>query len=144
MSPLEYAYTKSGLKEVAGPGSNPFIVECLALAGLPTNMRVDSTAWCGAFVNRCMHQAGIPGPRGPAAALHWLEWGSPLAEPLVGCVVVFNRPPSPTSGHVSFYLSETPTHIRVFGGNQSNRVCARLYPKSRLLGYRGYAGLAAT
>jgi hypothetical protein len=37
---------------------------------------------------------------------------------------------------VAFYVSETATHIKVLGGNQSNQVKESNYPKSRLIGYR--------
>jgi len=53
-----------------------------------------------------------------------------------GCMVVFQRGSSPTSGHVAFYLETRGTGILVLGGNQSNSVCVSSYPAGKLLGYR--------
>lgn len=136
------AKSKLGQREVAGVGDNPFIVECLKLAGLPAAMQHDDTAWCGSFANWCMRQAGIKGPKGPASARNWLTWGEPLAAPCPGAVVVFSRPPNPAHGHVGFVAGIGPGEvIQVLGGNQANQVMVKPYPRSRLLGYRWPAGV---
>jgi uncharacterized protein (TIGR02594 family) len=142
---LVTARSKTGEREIAGDKDNPFIVECLKLAGLPVGMQVDETSWCGAFVNWCMCQNGIKGPKGPAGARNWLKWGQPLAGPALGCVVVFSRPPNPSSGHVALWVgaSNGPVPlIQCFGGNQNNQVGVKPYPRSRLLGYRWPVGVA--
>ena len=140
---VAYARSKIGTHEVAGAGDNPFVVECLKMAGLPADLQHDDTAWCGAFAGRCMREAGITPPKGYAAARHWLEWGQPLAVPVLGCVAVFARPPSPSSGHVAFVMaiSNGPTPLlQMLGGNQGNAVRIAPYPRTRLLGYRWPVG----
>lgn len=135
---LVYARSKEGTREAPGAAENPYVVECLKLAGLPLAMLHDSdTAWCGAFVGRCMREVGITPPKGYAAARHWLNWGQPLAGPVAGCVAVFSRPPSPSAGHVAFVVGIGPGKVvQCLGGNQGNAVCVKPYPMDRLLGYR--------
>lgn len=136
------ARSKLGEREIAGDADNPFIVECLKLAGLPAGMLEDETPWCGSFANWCVRQAGLTGPKGPAAARNWLTWGEPLASPVPGCVVVFSRHPNPASGHVGFVAGIGPgPFIQVLGGNQGNAVSVKPYPRARLLGYRWPAGV---
>lgn len=138
----EIARKELGVKEVAGSVAHPRILEYLASTSLPANLsRSDETAWCSAFVNWCMRQAGFHGT-GLANARSWLGFGEQFAQPRVGCVCVFSRDDAgPASGHVAFYVGEhVDPHgqamIRVLGGNQSNRVCEAPYAKARLLGYR--------
>lgn len=133
---MPIALAEEGVKEFTGNGDNPRIVEYLRSTTLPAPYRSnDETDWCSAFVNWCMERAGYEGTDS-AAARSWQNWGARLATPRRGCVVVFSRPPSSWQGHVAFYVGETPTQIKVFGGNQSNAVNISSYPKSRLLGYR--------
>ncbi len=138
---IAFARSKLGVREVAGDKDNPFIVECLRLAGLPTDMLHDETAWCGSFVNRCMRESGIAGPKGPAAARHWLNWGTPIGTFVPGCVGIWSRPPSPSSGHVGFPLAKTAGGHDSLSGNQNNSVCFKVYPDARLLGLRWPPGV---
>jgi uncharacterized protein (TIGR02594 family) len=113
------------------------------------------TAWCSAFVNDCMTEAGIPGTNSPNAR-SWEHWGIPASSPpRFGDVVVFGREDDRDwkgHGHVGFFLKIIPpTHIAVLGGNQSHKVMVKRYPLSGkvegvgpiwLIGYRRYPFLA--
>lgn len=93
-------------------------------------------AWCSAFAEWCVRQAGMKGPGKPTARA-WLMWWQPLSQPRVGSAVVLWRgTPSSWQGHVGFYLSEDETMYSLLGGNQGGQVSIRRYPKHRLLGLR--------
>lgn len=114
--------------------NNRKIQEYLATVGLPNDP--DETPWCSAFVNWVLKKAGMSGTNN-AAARSWLKWGKPTTKPQPFDIVVFWRgEPTGWQGHVAFYISSTPTTIKVLGGNQGNKVSIAEYPKSRLLGYR--------
>jgi uncharacterized protein (TIGR02594 family) len=136
---LSVAKKYIGLKEVLGKGSNATIDEWFKSFGYPKLK--DDTAWCSLFANVVVREAGYAGT-GSLAARSWLNWGKPLKNPVPGCIVVFKRGNSSWEGHVAFYVSETKTHIKVVGGNQSDQVSEASYPKSQLLGYRQPATLA--
>jgi len=136
---LDIAQSYVGLKEFAGKASNPTINEWFNEFGYP--YLKDDTPWCSLFANKVVTEAGYVGT-GSLAARSWLKWGKPLSKPVPGCIVVFKRGNSSWQGHVAFFVSETKTHIKVCGGNQSNAVTLASYPKSSLLGYRQPAQLS--
>ncbi|HQW87532.1 MAG TPA: TIGR02594 family protein, partial [Flavobacteriales bacterium] len=130
---LPIARAEVGVNELPGPEHNPRIIGYHATTTLRAT--TDETAWCSAFVNWCVTQAGHRGTNS-AAARSWLTWGRSLAEPAVGSIAVFRRGGSPTSGHVAFFLERRGKGIMVLGGNQSNCVRVSSYPAQDLLGYR--------
>lgn len=132
---LEMAREEIGTKEVPGPKSNPRIEAYYAEAGHP-GLR-DDVAWCAALVGCMLKRSGLPNT-GSLAARSYLNYGTKLDEPRLGCIVVFKRSNSSWEGHVGFYVGETANHIKVCGGNQSDSVSIASYPKSKLLpgGYR--------
>ena len=128
-----------GVSEKKGAAANPRIVDYLQSTGLSATMATsDETAWCSAFVNFCVEQAGFEGTNS-ASARSWLKWGVETDKPVPGCICVFERG-APPSGHVAFFVSESGDDVEVLGGNQGNAVSIRKYPKkkpgSRLLSYR--------
>lgn len=139
---IQHAQREEGTRETVNGKNNPRIHDYFQATGFKAGEASD--AWCSAFANWCMKQAGIKGTNS-AAAQSWLRWGVelPLTEPRPGCIVVFSRPTptNPNSGHVAFYVRSTRGYIHVLGGNQNNRVCVRPYPSSRLLGYRWPEGV---
>ncbi len=135
---FDMAKRELGTSEQSGSiRNNPRILEYHASTTLPGNLaRIDETAWCSSFVNWCISRVGLKGTNS-ARARSWEGWGRKLSDPVPGCITVFSRPSAgQQSGHVAFYVSETATHIKVLGGNQSNQVKESNYPKSRLLSYR--------
>ena len=89
----------------------------------------DETPWCSSFVNWVMHQSGRKGT-GSAAAKSWLDWGAAVTAPEPGVVTVIKKKTSgmtqetgsTTGFHVGFYVSSSPTHVRLLGGNQGDQV----------------------
>ena len=134
-----------GTSEIAGKENNPRILHYTHTAGLDW-YQSDGTSWCGVFMAFCLKQ--IPEfmrPNWPeekaATARQWLSFGVyvPIAKAKPGDIVVFWRESrSSWKGHVAFFVRETPAEIVCLGGNQSNKVCEKSYPKSRLLGIRRY------
>lgn len=130
---LRVARQELGVKEVAGNGSNPRVIEYLSTTTLPKSYATnDETPWCSAFVNWCMIKAGAKGTNS-AAARSWLAWGRPIDVPVPGCVAVLSRE---GGGHVAFYVRHQVADLWLLGGNQANMVCERAYPPGRLLGFR--------
>jgi len=124
--------------EKEGTESNPLITECYkAVDGLDNPEMLDDskTAWCSAWMNKKIQDAGGKGTRS-SAARSWLRWGQEVKEPKVGDIVIFKRGNSSWQGHVAFYLSMDEDYIRVLGGNQHNTVKISYYPKKDLLGFR--------
>lgn len=128
----EVALAEVGTTETAGPASTARILEYFGATN--HGAKDDETPWCSAFVNWCFKQAGITGTLS-AGARSWTTWGQELKTPVVGCVVVFGYP-NTWHGHVGFYAGEANNSIRVYGGNQSNKVCTIGMDKKLLLSYR--------
>jgi uncharacterized protein (TIGR02594 family) len=128
-----------GVKEMPGAGDNPRIVEYLksTTLGRPDNEN-DETAWCSAFVNWVLKQAGVEPRTNSAWARSWLNWGVATDDPIPGTIVVFSR--GQNAGHVGFYLDEDGDRIQVLGGNQGDAVTIAWFPKVNLLGYREPTG----
>ena len=101
------------------------------------NLDPATTAWCAAFVNASLGQAGGTGT-GSNMARSFLDWGQPVDQPMQGDVAVFSRgDPNGPYGHVGFFegYNQDGT-IRVLGGNQGDAVSVSNYPASALLGFR--------
>lgn len=97
----------------------------------------EAVAWCAAFVNWCLAKAGCPHPDF-AAAKDWIDFGTPLAHPQKGCIVVFRKlaDHGSSTGHVAFYLHDEGDQVWVVGGNQSGSVRKQHYPKEKIRGFR--------
>jgi len=101
------------------------------------NLDPAKKAWCAAFVNSAIAQAGGQGS-GSNMARSLLNVGSPTQTPKVGDLVVLSRgDPKGPYGHVGFYKgTDAQGNPIVLGGNQGNAVSEASYPKERVLGYR--------
>lgn len=130
---LEIARAELGVTEKGGRATNPRVTAYFEASG-HREIKDDETAWCSAFANYCMVEAGYKGTMS-LAARSWLQWGKET-KPQPGAILVFSRGASSWQGHVAFMVGETPTHYEVLGGNQGNAVSIRGYSKSRLLGAR--------
>ena len=134
---MQYAFEEIGTREVRGHHDNRRIQEYLATVNLGHNH--DETAWCSAFANWCMRQAGIQGT-GRANARSWLTWANTdacLDRPCFGAVTILWRGQrNGWQGHVAFYTGESQGKLLLLGGNQNNQVCIREYAANRVLGYR--------
>ncbi|HEX8481437.1 MAG TPA: TIGR02594 family protein [Allosphingosinicella sp.] len=121
-----------------GPEDHPRILEYLATCNdlEEGEAERDSTPWCSAFVNWCLARAGFGGTDSGWART-WAEWGEPIERPRLGAVAVWARgrksPGEPVvTGHVGFLAEDLGDSLIVLGGNQSDCVCLKAYPK---LGY---------
>jgi uncharacterized protein (TIGR02594 family) len=96
------------------------------------------TAWCAAFVNWCLSQANAP-HLGYATAKSWLEFGTPVAHPVYGCITIVKPSSSTgsTTGHVAFFVEPQGDHVVLLGGNQHHgAVSEDPFKESTVLGYR--------
>lgn len=135
MNPLLIALKEYGTWEWTGKEHNPRILEYFKAIGHAW-VKDDETAWCAAFVNWCLLQAGKP-QTGKLNARSFLEYGQDTKAPVLGDLVVLWRISSTSSfGHVGFYVNETQSYVYILGGNQSEQVNIQKFAKSQLLGYR--------
>ncbi|WP_076071704.1 TIGR02594 family protein [Sphingomonas montana] len=135
---LRHARSLLGTREAAGAANNPTIMAWGLLLGakvLGIVFNADSVPWCGLFVARCMHAAGLPSAPIALRAKAWAAWGVNLAADRLspGAVLVFERP---GGGHVGFYVGEDATAYHVLGGNQGDRVSVMRLEKSRCIARR--------
>lgn len=131
---MDIAEKYVGTKEVVGKAHNPVVVGFFAKAGHP-EITDDETAWCSAFTNACMYEAGIKGTNN-LLARSWLNWGVKTTAPRYGDVVIMRRGNSSWQGHVFFFLSMDDNYVYGLGGNQSNAVTKAKFRRSEILGYR--------
>lgn len=121
-----------GEKEVKGVQHNPLILQFwkdIHRGGI----KDDETPWCAAFVGAVLERCGIPSSRYESAT-SYLQWGQELKEPGLGCVAVLLRE---GGGHVGFVVGmSSNADLMVLGGNQSDAVNIRAFPRSRISGYR--------
>ena len=102
----------------------------VGLDGIYSN---DEIPWCGLFAAIIAKRATWPVVKDPLWARNWLKWGKPVATPMLGDVLVFERG---SGGHVGLYVGEDSGAYHVLGGNQSNAVTIARLDKGRLLGAR--------
>jgi uncharacterized protein (TIGR02594 family) len=141
---MTIAEAEVGVRENAAAGQhNKRILEFHKSTSLRATE--DEVPWCSSFVNWVMLESGRTGTKS-AAAKSWLNWGTNLAKPQVGAVTVIKKKTGGTdkatgssSGfHVAFFVSATPTHLRLLGGNQSDSVKYSNFQLSKydIKGYR--------
>lgn len=137
---LVYAEGFLGQREVPGPGASAWIRSMwLGLRGgswfwTSIGKGDDSKLpWCGAFVAHCLQNCHMAHAQRYASAKAWLEWGTKLTGPALGCVVVFERE---GGGHVGFvYGRDTKGRLLVLGGNQGDAVNVAPFDLKRVAGY---------
>lgn len=114
---LEQALAFHGLREVAGAGDNPVILDMAREVGLSADYRHDETPWCGLGLAVAVKRAGYDLPDSPLWALSWREWGKPVSQAALGDILVFRRV---GGGHVGIYVGEDDDAYHVLGFNQSD------------------------
>lgn len=128
---LRQAREDIGVRETLGPNDSPWIRRVLLSLGASWLL---GQPWCGGAVAHWMKASGVPRPTHWYRARAWLDWGVPLADPAVGCVVVFERQ---GGGHVGLVVGMDATgRLLVLGGNQGNAVSIAPFDRSRVVGYR--------
>jgi uncharacterized protein (TIGR02594 family) len=139
---LAVARAQLGVREAAGPASNPKIMGWAKAVGraLGITYSDDSVPWCGLFAGYCVTQASYVPPPVAVRASAWSEWGE-ACSPMLGCILVFKRQ---GGGHVGFYLGEDKTAYHVLGGNQSDAVTVARIAKDRCVAVRWPRGYPKT
>lgn len=126
-----------GEREINGSKHNPLILQMwkdIRRGGI----KDDETPWCAAFVGAVLERVQITSTRFESAK-SYLGWGSQLLQPALGCVAVFTRD---GGGHVGFVVGQNERgDLLVLGGNQSDAVNIRSFPRSRVSGYRWPVGV---
>jgi len=136
-SAVEIASAQIGVREVAGPKSNPQILRYARETGF-NNYQSDDSAWCSLFVNWVAMKSGLERSNS-LVARSWLNVGIPVENPEPGDVVVFWRESRDSwKGHVGFFqgFSNDGSRVYCLGGNQGNQVSVTAKPLSQVLGYR--------
>ncbi|WP_404813677.1 NlpC/P60 family protein [Geomonas agri] len=121
---LKIAAGEVGQREFPRSPANPRIIIYHGSTSLRATS--DEVAWCSAFVNWCLRQAGITGTNS-AAATSWLHWGQ-MTCPKPGAITVVRK--NTGQNHVSFYIDETRDYYKLLGGNQGDQVRISNYYKS--------------
>jgi uncharacterized protein (TIGR02594 family) len=113
--------------------------------GTPIGHEWRMQAWCAAFVNWCLIEAGVK-PLGSARAAYWLKFGLKVdAVPPRGAIVI-TKPSAATnhaggSGHVALYGGPEGGKSGFSAGNQHRKVCWMRKDKSvRGHGWPGVLG----
>ena len=135
MKLLSIAFKEYGIQEISGAEDNPEVIKYFNAIGFDGSKLKDETAWCSAFINYCAKKAGLE-YTGKLNARSWMSIGAKVekGKEQLGDVVIFWREsPDSWKGHVGIYINETKKTIFVLGGNQSNQVNIKQYPKSRFL-----------
>ena len=121
-----------GLKEVAGPKSNPTVVgfwKRIHLSGISN----DDVPWCAAFVGAVLENVGL-GSTKSGLAKSYLNFGTKQTTPTLGSIVVFSRT---GGGHVGFVVGkDSAGNLFVLGGNQSDSVSVKKFTTANVVGYR--------
>lgn len=121
-----------GTHEVKGAKNNPRIVEYWKEAGgEAAKVNDDETPWCWAFVSAMLRRSGV-GIIGGGLAKSYLKYGTALDVPVLGAIVVLDRPPNPAYGHIFFCAGYTRDSIFGLGGNQGDKVSIAEFPRRRL------------
>jgi uncharacterized protein (TIGR02594 family) len=136
---LVIAKQEKGVKEDSRAGKdNPRVIEYHQTCSLKASH--DETAWCSAFVNWCMIQAGQPSTNS-ARAIDWKnEWsaGKDLGRPAYGSIGVIKWG-SGTAGHVGFIVGKKGSDLVFLGGNQGGEgqgeVKLSSFSDDKIIGY---------
>jgi uncharacterized protein (TIGR02594 family) len=137
---LALACEMLGVRRIPGKRHDSRIVSFLRAVGLAN--RGDETPWCSAFAKWVAERSGADCSLATAAARSWQRVGQPVPPDSVApgdVVILWRGSRRGWRGHVGFFLRDEENHIWILGGNQGGRICAKRYPKSRVLTVRRLA-----
>lgn len=136
---LTCARTYLGQKEVVGLASNKWILSLWD--SIPwiwsTVSRTDDSVlpWCGAFVRHCLLESKITPPKNWFRAKAYIDFGTKLDEPIVGCIGVIK---TGKQYHVGIIVGvDNNGNILMIGGNQADSVKVSAF-KANLFQYYGW------
>jgi len=122
-----------GTVEGAGAADNPTILAWAKEVGVAADYTHDEIPWCGLFMAVVAKRAGKVPPSDPLWALNWRNFGRSVAAPMLGDVLIKTRA---GGGHVTMYVGEDADTFHCLGGNQSDQVCIRRFPKELSWAFR--------
>lgn len=135
---LKIARDEIGVSEIDGIKDNnsKILAYHTATTLSAPHCKRDETPWCSSFVNWVMNKAGYSTTKN-AGARSWMKWGKEIKEPKEGAITIIYRSPrkadsrmTSSGNHVAFFISQTPTHLYLLGGNQSDKVKVSKFLKS--------------
>lgn len=134
-----------GLKEFAGVGNNPVIMDMAKRLGVSNIYTGDSMSWCAVFIAYLCIISDKPMPFTGYEILRaasFADWGNPVPKgsEAFGDILVFKRP---GGNHVGICIAESATTFHVLGGNQSDSVSFTEIKKDRLIACRRYYAIGA-
>ncbi len=135
-SALDVARQFQGLNERA---DSKVLDGFMRASGNWNNLSAKDTAWCAAFANAAIVQAGGKGT-GSNAASSFMGWGTATTQPKVGDIVVLRPQSRGATGHVGFVAGFGDGTVQIFGGNQSNSAKVSTYSTREVVGYRTGTG----
>ena len=129
---VDIAKAELGTKEIHGAKHNKRVLQYHAVSG---GFSTDEVPWCGSFINFVMLKAGYKGPKAPARAKSWLNFGKSSVSPFYGSIAVKSRK---GGGHVCIVLGTDTSgkYLYCLGGNQHDEVNVSKYKKSVFLDFR--------
>jgi uncharacterized protein (TIGR02594 family) len=131
-SAMDVAMNFSGLTEKA---NSPVLDSFMQASGTWGKLSAKSTAWCAAFANAAIIEAGGKGT-GSNLASSFLDWGQGTNNPKPGDIVVLKPQAAGASGHVGFFASMANGEVQIFGGNQGNAAKTSSFAQSEVRSYR--------
>lgn len=116
-----------GVKEIKGARHSPEVMQLVEDAGVAHLVDDDETAWCATALNGAMKRAGLPyssdNPARRLLAQSFRKWGTRLAKPVPGAIMVFPRGSQSWQGHVGVVerVNGNGT-VTLISGNDGNAV----------------------
>jgi len=96
----------------------------------------DDIQWASSFVKWCIKNSGVNTAKITNLSKSFLDWGTVIDEPRLGCIVVLESGGKPWSGHVGFWFGEKNGRTLILGANKNNTIDVTPYEMSAILGYR--------
>lgn len=129
---VKTAMKEIGTREIHGKKHSDRVLEYHSVSG---GYSEDEVPWCGSFVNWVLINSHIIDTvRIPARAKSWLGFGVSSEIPIIGSIAVKSRN---GGGHVCFVVGKDKNgNLYCIGGNQSDEVNIRLYPRGSFIDFR--------
>jgi len=142
---VQIAIKEIGVKEIKGPKHNPRVIEYMNATKWGKWVHDDETPWCAGFIGWVMVEAGYGDfiPDYSLGAKSWLNFGVSAGKPVFGAIAVKSRK---GGGHVGIVVGENKKRgtLYILGGNQSDAVCVKEYPRNVWIDFRVPLGYRAT
>ncbi len=160
MTPYDFCARHEGLREIPGPKTNPLITRMYRAIGARNWQHLDDGVyhWCAVTVHWCLISTGyktlsdqVAGNRFLARSFEAYGVGTRVGgneavpDILPGDLLIFWRGirDNGVNGHIGFATGRYDAkRIEVLGGNQSNAIARKWYPRRKLISIRRLPGQA--